>query len=51
MTACMVAFDADELRRKVHDTYERVARAPASSSPADRFVEIRSVIDPTMAPA
>jgi arsenite methyltransferase len=30
MTACMVAFDDDELRRKVHDTYERVARAPAS---------------------
>lgn len=30
MTACTVAFDADERRRKVHDTCERVARAPAS---------------------
>ncbi len=51
MTACTLAFDADELRRKVHDTYERVARAPASGLPANRIVEIRSVIDPTMAPA
>lgn len=50
MTACTVAFDADEL---LGYDWQAVAAPPARccSFNACRTVEIRSVIDPTMAPA
>jgi hypothetical protein len=50
MTACTVAFDADELRRKVHDTYARVARAGERlhRPPHRRDLQLHR---PTMAPA